>query len=179
MAHISKKIISGSILWGCALISWAAPSGECRDIREPVERLACYDSRAKLGSQPAEEDVASKIENPVGPSSKNRPAWGNGGSREEPAASAVQNALKVALPRRNTVENRAPAKPVEYTIRKVLRKYGGKVEYHTADGREFRKLTTSTSDFAVGDTVVAKLGVFSAVFLINQKGKRIKVKPLN
>lgn len=179
MAHISKKIISGSILWGYAAFSCATPSVECRDIREPAKRLACYDSREKLGSQPAEEDVAPKTESPVGPSSENRPERSNGGSPEEQTTSAVQNALKVALPRRNTVENRAPAKPVEYTIRKVLRKYGGKVEYHTADGREFRKLTTSTSDFAVGDTVVAKLGVFSAVFLINQNGKRIKVKPLN
>ena len=179
MERIGTKIINSVILWGFVAVSWAGPGGECRDIPEPTERLACYDSRDKPTTQPLEEDASPKVMDQARNSSEHGSTKSNGESLGQRASSAVQNALKVALPRRNTVEAKAPTKPVEYTISKVLRRYGGKVEYHTADGREFRKLGASASDFAIGDTVVAKLGVFSAVFLINQRGKRIKVKPLN
>ena len=63
-----------------------------------------------------------------------------------------------------------------YTVTRVIRKYGGKIEYLTDNGRRFRKISTSQQNFQVGDVLVAKRGVFEAVFLVNQDGKRIKVK---
>ena len=180
MAHISTQIIGLTILWGYAAVCWAAPEVECRDIQEPTERLACYDSKEEPLGQSASSESASlnrKASTAVVP--ENQTAKNKAPSIRQRVSRVVGNALEVALPRKNAAKPDAQTKAVEYTISKVLRKYGGKIEYHTTDGRKFRKLGGSASDFAVGDTVVAKLGVFDVVFLINQKGTRIKVKTLN
>lgn len=180
MAHISTQIVGITILWASSAVCWAAPEIECRDIPEPTERLACYDSKEKPLEQSASSEYATlnrKASTAV--ASEDQTTTTKVPSVRQRVSNVVSNALEVALPRKNAAKTNAQTKAVEYTISKVLRKYGGKIEYHTADGRKFRKLGGSASDFAVGDTVVAKLGVFDVVFLINQKGTRIKVKTLN
>jgi hypothetical protein len=89
----------------------------------------------------------------------------------------LTGALKEELPRPSA--NRSFEREddiTRYTVTQVIRKYGGKVEYLTDNGRRFRKISTSQQNFQVGDVLVAKRGVFEAVFLVNQDGKRIKVK---
>lgn len=179
MAHISAQIIGITILWGYAGICWAAPDGECRDIQDPAKRLACYDSKEPPAGQSVSESAMLNRDATPAVTPENQTATTQAQSVQQRVSRVVSNALEVALPRKNAVETNVQTKAVEYTISKVVRKYGEKVEYHTTDGRKFRKLGGSASDFAVGDTVVAKLGVFEVVFLINQKGTRIKVKTLN
>ncbi len=179
MAHISTQIIGITILWGYAAVCWSASEGECRDIQDPAERLACYDSKERPAGKSVSESAAlnreaTPVVTPENQTPKNKPS-----SIRQRVTKVVGNALEVALPRKNAEKPDVQTKAVEYTISKALRKYGEKIEYHTTDGRRFRKLGGSASDFAVGDTVVAKLGVFDVVFLINQKGTRIKVKALN
>ena len=180
MAHISTQIISAAMFFGCSTICWAAGKDDCRVIEDPVERLACYDSNALPIAQPKSKPATNNTE-PVAPARLE-----NETVTTEPAKSirksvpkVVRNALEVALPRKTEIRSSPETRAVEYTISKVLRKYGEKIEYHTTDGRKFRKIGGSSSNLAVGDTVVAKLGVFDAVFLNNQRGTRIKVKTLN
>ncbi len=179
MAHISTQIIGLTILWGYAAICWAASDGECRDIQDPAKRLACYDGRERPAGPSVSESAMLNRDATPAVTPENQTAKNKAPSIRQRVSRVVGNALEVALPRKNAAKPDAQTKAVEYTISKVLRKYGEKIEYHTMDGRRFRKLGGSASDFAVGDTVVAKLGVFDVVFLINQKGTRIKVKPLN
>ena len=89
----------------------------------------------------------------------------------------LKGAIKKELPRRGASEKRPRIDDItRYTVTKVVTKYGGKIEYLTDNGRRFRKISTSPQSFKVGDVLVAKLGVFESVFLVNQDGKRIKVK---
>ena len=176
MAYFRMQILGTLILFASVRV-WAASVEECRDITNPDERLACYDNTATttvisaptpkqmLEKQPA-EPIAPAPTRSAKPKQTNKPV-------------VVTNALKEPLPRRGANQPQVETVAVEYTIAKVLRRYGEKIEYQTDDGRRFRKLSATQTNFAVGDTVVAKLGVFGAVFLIDQKGTRIKVKPLN
>lgn len=176
MAHFRMQIIGTLIL--CASSSvWAASVEECRDITNPGERLACYDNTATttVTSAPTPKQKPEKQSaEPIAPAPTRsaKPKL-----TRKPVV--VNNALEEPLPRRAVNKPQIETAAVEYTIAKVLRRYGEKIEYQTDDGRRFRKLSATQTNFAVGDTVVAKLGVFGAVFLINQEGMRIKVKPLN
>ena len=180
MAHINTQIISAAMLFGYSAICWAAAKDDCRVIEDPVERLACYDSNALPIAQPNNEPVTNNTE-PVAPAHLENETVTTKPTKSirKRASGVLRNALEVALPRKTEIRSSPETRAVEYTISKVLRKYGEKIEYHTTDGRKFRKIGGSSSNLAVGDTVVAKLGVFDAVFLINQKGTRIKVKTLN
>ena len=176
MAHFRMQIVGTLIL--CASSSvWAASVEECRDITNPSERLACYDNTATTTviSAPAPKQKPEKQPaQPItpAPTRSTKPKQTN-----KPVV--VNNALEEPLPRRGVNKPQVETAAVEYTIVKVLRRYGEKIEYQTNDGRRFRKLSATQTNFSIGDTVVAKLGVFGAVFLINQDGTRIKVKPLN
>ena len=183
MAHFRAQVI-GVITAVCSSTSTLAATVEdCRQIADPGARLACYDSSAALKNEPAQ--LINQTSRNVAPSAKPTPAPApapktiNDAPKQKPQAEAVSGALKTPLPRRAATASATEQKAVQYTITKVSRKRDEKIEYQTADGRRFRKLSANQSSFAVGDRVVATLGVFNAVFLINQDGIRIKVKPLN
>ncbi|MEC8492761.1 MAG: hypothetical protein VXY76_07680, partial [Pseudomonadota bacterium] len=96
------------------------------------------------------------------------------------AEQVLKGAIKKELPKRGASEKRPRIDDItRYTVTKVVTKYGGKIEYLTDNGRRFRKISTSPQSFKVGDVLVAKLGVFDSIFLVNQNGNRIKVKVIN
>ena len=189
MAHFRAQVI-GVITAVCSSTSTLAATVEdCRQIADPGARLACYDSSPALKNEPAQPiDQTSRNVAPFAkptptpapaPAPAPAPKTTNDAPKQKPQAKAVSGALKTPLPRRAATASATEQKAVQYTITRVSRKHDEKIEYQTADGRRFRKLSANQSSFAVGDRVVATLGVFNAVFLINQDGIRIKVKPLN
>jgi type IV secretory pathway VirB10-like protein len=181
MAHFRAQVI-GVITAVCSSTSTLAATVEdCRQIADPGARLACYDSSPALKNEPAQPiDQTSRNVAPFAkPTPTPAPKTTNDAPKQKPQAKAVSGALKTPLPRRAATASATEQKAVQYTITRVSRKRDEKIEYQTADGRRFRKLSANQSSFAVGDRVVATLGVFNAVFLINQDGIRIKVKPLN
>ena len=99
-----------------------------------------------------------------------------GHGKTNPCASRC---LKEELPRKADRIIKKEDDPTRYTVTRIVRKYGGKIEFVTDNDRRFRKISTSDYLFEVGDVLVAKRGVFESVFLINQDGKRIKVKIVN
>ena len=183
MAHFRAQVIGVIIAVCSSTATLAATVEDCRQIADPGARLACYDSSAALKKEPAQPiDQTSRNVTPSAtttPTPTPTPKTTKDIPKQKPQAEAVSGALKTPLPRRAATASATEQKAVQYTITKVSRKRGEKIEYQTADGRRFRKLSANQSSFAVGDRVVATLGVFNAVFLINQDGIRIKVKPLN
>ena len=145
------------------------PLGKCLKIENPTERLACYDKM--LESSVTESPTASPMSDLPSVSTKTPT------EKTKIAATHLTGALREELPRRKTDQRFEREDDVtRYTVSRILRKYGGKVEYLTENGRRFRKISTSHQNFQVGDVLVAKRGVFEAVFLVNEEGKRIKVK---
>ncbi|RPG33306.1 MAG: hypothetical protein CBC52_001490 [Gammaproteobacteria bacterium TMED92] len=173
MAHLCLQV-TGLALWvvAAATVS-AATISDCRSITEADQRLACYD---RVGSNSeAMVDAAGTGES----AALQQAEAAEKSVTTYQAPRIVSGALTEPLPLNSAAQRSSPPAVVEYTIGEVLHKRSERIEYHTTDNRRFRKISTTTSNFAVGDTVVAKLGVFNAVFLINQDGMRIKVKPLN
>lgn len=173
MAYLCLQI-TGLTLWvvAAATVS-AATISDCRSITEADQRLACYDRVGSNSDTMVDAVAAGESAAPEQAEAAEKPA------PKYQAPRMVSDALTEPLPRDAAVQPSPPQAQVEYTIGKVLHKRSERIEYHTTDNRRFRKISPTTSNFAVGDIVVAKLGVFNAVFLINQDGMRIKVKPLN
>ena len=167
MAHLRSKVVLSALAAALCAPALAEPLEQCLKIEKPAERLACYDKvleRTEIESNAASVSVSAAPKEP-------KP------SKTKVTTTILTGALKEELPRPSA--NRSFEREddiTRYTVTKVIRKYGGKVEYLTDNDRRFRKISTSAQDFKVGDVLVAKRGVFEAVFLVNQDGKRIKVK---
>ena len=173
MEYLRIKVAVAALLGAlCSFVS-AETIETCIEIKDPKTRLACYDNALQ-------KDVPKSVLEP-----KSTQASKSTQLTKEPKDSAstkvteriLKGAIKKELPRRGASEKRPRIDDItRYTVTKVVTKYGGKIEYLTDNGRRFRKLSTSPQSFKVGDVLVAKLGVFESVFLVNQNGKRIKVK---
>ena len=173
MEYLRIKVAMAALLGTvCSFVS-AETIEKCIEIKDPKTRLACYDKALQKNIP------KSVVETESAQASKSTPVT------EEAKDSAstkvteriLKGAIKKELPRRGASEKRPRIDNItRYTVTKVVTKYGGKIEYLTDNGRRFRKISTSPQSFKVGDVLVAKLGVFESVFLVNQDGKRIKVK---
>ncbi|MFL6872468.1 MAG: hypothetical protein ACJ0RG_10470 [Candidatus Azotimanducaceae bacterium] len=173
MEYLRIKVAVAALLGAvCSFVS-AESIEACTEIKDPTTRLACYDNALQ-------KDVPKSV---LEPKSTQAPKSTQVTKEAKDLASTkvteriLKDAIKKELPRRGASEKRPRIDDItRYTVTKVVTKYGGKIEYLTDNGRRFRKISTSPQSFKVGDVLVAKLGVFESVFLVNQDGKRIKVK---
>ena len=173
MEYLRTKVAIAAILGAvCSFVS-AETIETCTEIKDPTTRLACYDNALQ-------KDVPKSVLEPKSvqaPKSTQVPKEANDPAAIKVAEQVLKGAIKKELPRRGASEKRPRVDNItRYTVTRVVTKYGGKIEYLTDNGRRFRKISTSPQSFKVGDVLVAKLGVFESVFLVNQDGKRIKVK---
>ena len=173
MEYLRTKVAIAAILGAvCSFVS-AETIETCTEIKDPTTRLACYDNALQ-------KDVPKSVLEPKSvqaPKSNQVPKEAKAPAAIKVAEQVLKGAIKKELPRRGASEKRPRIDNItRYTVTRVVTKYGGKIEYLTDNGRRFRKISTSPQSFKVGDVLVAKLGVFESVFLVNQDGKRIKVK---
>ena len=173
MEYLRTKVAIAAILGAvCSFVS-AETIETCTEIKDPTTRLACYDNALQ-------KDVPKSVLEPESvqaPKSTQVPKEAKAPAAIKVAEQVLKGAIKKELPRRGASEKRPRVDNItRYTVTRVVTKYGGKIEYLTDNGRRFRKISTSPQSFKVGDVLVAKLGVFESVFLVNQDGKRIKVK---
>ena len=173
MEYLRTKVAIAAILGAvCSFVS-AETIETCTEIKDPTTRLACYDNALQ-------KDVPKSVLEPKSvqaPKSPQVPKEAKAPAAIKVAEQVLKGAIKKELPRRGASEKRPRIDNItRYTVTRVVTKYGGKIEYLTDNGRRFRKISTSPQSFKVGDVLVAKLGVFESVFLVNQDGKRIKVK---
>ncbi len=179
MEYLRTKVAIAAILGAvCSFVS-AETIETCTEIKDPTTRLACYDNALQ-------KDVPKSVLEPKSvqapnstqpPKSTQVPKEAKAPAAIKVAEQVLKGAIKKDLPKRGASEKRPRIDDItRYTVTRVVTKYGGKIEYLTDNGRRFRKISTSPQSFKVGDVLVAKLGVFESVFLVNQDGKRIKVK---
>ena len=173
MEYLRIKVAVAALLGVlCSFVS-AETIETCIEIKDPTTRLACYDNALQ-------KDVPKSVLEPKStqaPKSTQLTKEAKDSASTKVTERILKGAIKKELPRRGASEKRPRIDDItRYTVTKVVTKYGGKIEYLTDNGRRFRKISTSPQSFKVGDVLVAKLGVFESVFLVNQDGKRIKVK---
>ena len=173
MEYLRTKVAIAAILGAvCSFVS-AETIETCTEIKDPTTRLACYDNALQ-------KDVPKSVLEPKSvqaPKSTQVPKEAKAPAAIKVAEQVLKGAIKKELPRRGASEKRPRIDNItRYTVTRVVTKYGGKIEYLTDNGRRFRKISTSPQSFKVGDVLVAKLGVFDSIFLVNQNGNRIKVK---
>ncbi len=176
MEYLRTKVAIAAILGAvCSFVS-AETIETCTEIKDPTTRLACYDNALQ-------KDVPKSVLEPKSvqaPKSTQVPKEAKDPASIKVAEQVLKGAIKKELPRRGALEKRPRIDDItRYTVTKVVSKYGGKIEYLTDNGRRFMKISTSPQSFKVGDVLVAKLGVFDSIFLVNQNGNRIKVKVIN
>ena len=176
MEYLRTKVAIAAILGAvCSFVS-AETIETCTEIKDPTTRLACYDNALQ-------KDVPKSVLEPKSvqaPKSTQVPKEAKDPAAIKVAEQVLKGAIKKELPRRGASEKRPRVDNItRYTVTRVVTKYGGKIEYLTDNGRRFRKISTSPQSFKVGDVLVAKLGVFDSIFLVNQNGNRIKVKVIN
>jgi len=178
MATDRNKIIVLSIALAVSSNAVADNADHCVSIVDSKERLECYD-RALRPAKSADKKEANSP--PPKSMDTNVVSRAKGIAKEvtEKQTSVPRGALKEELPRKADHIIKKEDDPTRYTVTRIVRKYGGKIEFVTDNDRRFRKISTSDYLFEVGDVLVAKRGVFESVFLINQDGKRIKVKIVN
>ena len=176
MEYLRTKVAIAAILGAvCSFVS-AETIETCTEIKDPTTRLACYDNALQ-------KDVPKSVLEPKSvqaPKSTQVPKEAKDPAAIKVAEQILKGAIKKELPRRGASDKRPRVDNItRYTVTRVVTKYGGKIEYLTDNGRRFRKISTSPQSFKVGDVLVAKLGVFDSIFLVNQNGNRIKVKVIN
>ena len=176
MEYLRTKVAIAAILGAvCSFVS-AETIETCTEIKDPTTRLACYDNALQ-------KDVPKSVLEPKSvqaPKSTQVPKEAKDPAAIKVAEQVLKGAIKKELPKRGASEKRPRIDDItRYTVTRVVTKYGGKIEYLTDNGRRFRKISTSPQSFKVGDVLVAKLGVFDSIFLVNQNGNRIKVKVIN
>ena len=173
MEYLRTKVAIAVMLDAVCSFASAETIETCTEIKDPTTRLACYDNALQ-------KDVPKSVLEPKSvqaPKSTQVPKEAKAPAAIKVAEQVLKGAIKKELPRRGASEKRPRVDNItRYTVTRVVTKYGGKIEYLTDNGRRFRKISTSPQSFKVGDVLVAKLGVFESVFLVNQDGKRIKVK---
>ena len=147
------------VLTSCAN---ASEANRCVSIVDDLERLSCYDSLfidQSIESKVIELDTIKKpVENLKKTESK----------LEDATIKAAQDAY-------NQVIEDAKA----MVVAKVTEGRNKKVYYYMNNDRIFRKNTSRSATFRVDDIVELEGGALGAQFLINQNGKRIKVKEIN
>ena len=151
-----RKAAAALIIFGFASTAGAQSMLECSELEDQQERLECYD------------EVAGRVEEKLG---KERT-----GTTEE----------RVEARNEDVTEEIVGAKPSEVVpdvltveIEKVIRDRNRRVIYKTADGRYFRRSTSSRITFREGDNCVIDEGMFGSIFLVRDDGQKNKVEELS
>ena len=140
----------------------AKDSNRCVSIFDDVKRLSCYDSLFIDQSIEPKVIELDTIKKPVETLKKTE------SELEDATIKAAQDAY-------NQVIEDAKA----MVVAKVTEGRNKKVYYYMNNDRIFRKNTSRSATFRVDDIVELEGGALGAQFLINQNGKRIKVKEIN
>ena len=140
----------------------AKESNRCVLIVDDVKRLSCYDSLFIDQSIELKVVELDAIKKPVETLKKTE--------------SELKDAtIKAAQDAYNQIIEDAKA----MVVTKVAEGRNKKVYYYMNNDRIFRKNTSRSATFRVDDIVELEGGALGAQFLINQNGKRIKVKEIN
>ena len=140
----------------------AKDSNRCVSIVDDVKRLSCYDSLFIDQSIEPKVIELDTIKKPVETLKKTE------SELEDATIKAAQDAY-------NQVIEDAKA----MVVAKVTEGRNKKVYYYMNNDRIFRKNTSRSATFRVDDIVELEGGALGAQFLINQNGKRIKVKEIS
>lgn len=137
----------------------ANESNQCISIIDDMKRLSCYDSL--FIDQPIEPKVIEVdiIKKPIENLRKLE------SDRENATIKAARDAY-----------NQIIADSEAMVVKKVAENKNKKVYYYMKNGRIFRKNTSRSATFRMNDVVELEGGALGAQFLINQNGRRIKVK---
>ena len=147
------------VLTSCAN---ASEANRCVSIVDDLERLSCYDSLfidESIEPKVIELDTIKKSVETLRKTES---------ELEDATIKAAQDAY-------NQVIEDAKA----MIVAKVTEGRNKKVYYYMNNDRIFRKNTSRSATFRVDDIVELEGGALGAQFLINQNGKRIKVKEIN
>ena len=140
----------------------ANETNRCVSIVDDVKRLSCYDSLFIDQSIEPKVVELDAIKKPVETLKKTE--------------SELKDAtIKAAQDAYNQIIEDAKA----MVVTKVAEGRNKKVYYYMNNDRIFRKNTSRSATFRVDDIVELEGGALGAQFLINQNGKRIKVKEIN
>ena len=140
----------------------AKESNRCVLIVDDVKRLSCYDSLFIDQSIEPKVVELDAIKKPVETLKKTE-------------SELKDTTIKAAQDAYNQIIEDAKA----MVVTKVAEGRNKKVYYYMNNDRIFRKNTSRSATFRVDDIVELEGGALGAQFLINQNGKRIKVKEIN
>lgn len=156
MGTLYRKATAALIILASASLANAQTVLECAKLENQEDRLACYD------------EVAGRVEKKL-----DEPQQGTTQERVEARNEAIAEAVVGA----ETEEDVPDLLRLE--IETVIRDSNRRVIYKTTDGRYFRRSTASSVTFRAGDVCSIEEGVFSAIFLVRDDGKKNKVKELS
>lgn len=130
---------------------------DCSEITDDTARLACYDDAAAA--------IKASLEKPQTGSSEQRQEQRNA----EVAAIVFGEEAAVVL------EEKVPQQ-ITFIIKDVLYTQRRETIFVAEDGRLFKKIADTTVTIKAGERVRIEDGFFGAIFLVTEKGVRIKVK---
>ena len=130
---------------------------ECSDIELDTERLSCYDAAAAA--------IKASIEKPQVGSSEQRQE-----QRNAEVAAIVFG--EEAAPE---IVEEVPEQ-ITFVIKDVLYTQRRDTIFVAEDGRLFKKISDTQVTIKPGERVAIEDGFFGAIFLVTEKGVRIKVK---
>ena len=144
----------------CGLLSQSVSAQsfmECSDIELDTERLSCYDAAAAA--------IKASIEKPQVGSSEQRQE-----QRNAEVAAIVFG--EEAAPE---IVEEVPEQ-ITFVIKDVLYTQRRDTIFVAEDGRLFKKVSDTQVTIKAGERVAIEDGFFGSIFLVTEKGVRIKVK---
>ena len=144
----------------CGLLSQSVSAQsfmECSDIELDTERLSCYDAAAAA--------IKASIEKPQVGSSEQRQE-----QRNAEVAAIVFG--EQAAPE---IVEEVPEQ-ITFVIKDVLYTQRRDTIFVAEDGRLFKKVSDTQVTIKAGERVAIEDGFFGSIFLVTEKGVRIKVK---
>tara|TARA_B100000683_G_scaffold269654_1_gene307056 strand:- start:1514 stop:1990 length:477 start_codon:yes stop_codon:yes gene_type:complete len=144
----------------CGLLSQSVTAQsfmECSDIELDTERLSCYDAAAAA--------IKASIEKPQVGSSEQRQE-----QRNAEVAAIVFG--EEAAPE---IVEEVPEQ-ITFVIKDVLYTQRRNTIFVAEDGRLFKKVSDTQVTIKAGERVAIEDGFFGSIFLVTEKGVRIKVK---
>ena len=130
---------------------------ECADIEDDSNRLSCYDSAAAA--------IKASLEKPQAGSSEQRQEQRN----------AEVAAIVFGEEQAPEIIEEVP-KQITFIIKDVLFTQQRETIFIAEDGRLFKKIADTRVTIKRGERVSIEDGFFGAIFLVTEKGVRIKVK---
>ena len=144
----------------CGLLSQSVSAQsfmECSDIELDAERLSCYDAAAAA--------IKASIE---------KPQVGSSEQRQEQRNAEVA-AIVFGEEAATEIVEEVPEQ-ITFVIKDVLYTQRRDTIFVAEDGRLFKKVSDTQVTIKAGERVAIEDGFFGSIFLVTEKGVRIKVK---